>query len=410
MNILEKFPNEKKLLKWFKGRDIAKTLEVNNHIHTPYSFSAFDSIQQAISLAKDEGIQILGINDFFVRDGYEEFAKECYSNEIFPLFNIEFIALSKEDQKNNVRVNDPNNPGRTYLSGKGLSFPAKISEENRKKLEALVKESQVQVENMIAKLNDHMKSKGYDLSFSMDEMYGKYAKKLVRERHIATALRKKATEQFDSEKEQIEFFTKIFDGQAPKSDINNAVEFENEIRSKLLKAGGVAFVEEDEKAFLEVSEIRNLIIDMGGLPTYPLLLDDKNGDFTDFESDREKLCNTLKERGIFSIELIPHRNSFENLKKYVEYFYQQGFVVSFGTEHNTPALTKLKVECMNETSLDDIVSLIGYNGSAVIAAHQYLMARGKEGYLDTKGNAKSDERSKFELLGKAIIDYYFKQY
>ena len=42
---------------------------------------------------------------------------------IFPLLNIELIGISKEDQDAGIRVNDPSNPGRTYISGKGLSFP-----------------------------------------------------------------------------------------------------------------------------------------------------------------------------------------------------------------------------------------------------------------------------------------------
>ena len=44
------------------------------------------------------------------------------------LFNIEFISLNVEDQKNGIRVNDPSNPGRTYLSGKGLTSPLKLEE------------------------------------------------------------------------------------------------------------------------------------------------------------------------------------------------------------------------------------------------------------------------------------------
>ena len=136
----------------------------------------------------------------------------------------------------------------------------------------------------------------------------------------------------------------------------------------------------------------------------------KNGNFTDFENDKKTLASTLKERGVYSIELIPHRNSFENLKEYVEYFYQEGFIITFGTEHNTPALTKMKVDCRNDEELNDIICLIGYNGAAVIAAHQYLTARGEEGYINKNGDAKAELRDKYELLGKAIIDYFLEKY
>lgn len=409
MNILESFPKKNKLLKWYKNVGISRTLKVNNHIHSPYSFSAFKDIPQAVSLAVEENIKILGINDFFVCDGYAEFSAECAIQNVFPLFNIEFIGLNKSDQKNNIKVNDPNNPGRTYFSGKGLNFPQKISENNAKKLDSVKKESQKQVADMIGKLNKLIAEKGFDISLSTEEIFTRFAKNLIRERHLATALRVKASEKFISKEEQISFFTHIFDGIQPESDIENAAAFENEIRSRLLKKGGAAFVEEDEKAFLDVNEIKNIILDMGGIPTYPLLLDDKNGNFTDFEYPKEALLEELLDRGVYSIELIPNRNSFEVLKEYVEYFYEQGFIITFGTEHNTPELTKLTVDCRGNRELDAALKLIAFNGAAVVAAHQYLHVNGEKGYVNSRGEADTEERSYYEILGKALISYYFNQ-
>jgi len=149
-----------------------------------------------------------------------------------------------------------------------------------------------------------------------------------------------------------------------------------------------------------------MILDMGGIPTYPLLLDDKNGNYTDFEAPKEKLLETLRSRNIFSIELIPNRNSLEHLKNYVEYFYANGFVVSFGTEHNTPELTELTVKCRGGVELDESLKAIGYNGAAVVAAHQYLRAKGEDGYVCAHGEADSAKRDEYEQLGKAVISYY----
>jgi hypothetical protein len=414
MNILKDFPEKSALLEWYKlqrasaAAAAAAPLNVNNHIHSPYSFSAFSDIPHAVSLAVREGISVLGINDFFVRDGYEEFAGECRKQGIFPLYNIEFIALSKADQSAGIRVNDPNNPGRTYLSGKGLNFPATTSAANAEKLESVIRESQNQVGGMIGKLNAHIADCGYNMELSMEMIFGRFAKKLVRERHIATALRVLAVEAFTTEAEQIAFFTSLYGGDRPETSLHDAAAFENEIRGKLLKAGGAAFVEEDDKAFLEVTEIRDIILDMGGIPTYPLLLDDKNGNYTDFESPKEQLLESLKQRKIFSIELIPNRNSPEHLENYVEYFYNNGFIVSFGTEHNTPELTELTVKCRGGIELNENLKSIGYNGAAVVAAHQYLHAKGKNGYVDGDGLADIEYRSEYEQLGKAVIAYYLE--
>ena len=79
-----------------KNEDIPR---INGHIHTPHSFSAFTDIEQPFKMAKEEGIRILGINDFYTTDGYDEFAEFAKAYKIFPLFNIEFMALQKLLQK-----------------------------------------------------------------------------------------------------------------------------------------------------------------------------------------------------------------------------------------------------------------------------------------------------------------------
>jgi sulfopyruvate decarboxylase TPP-binding subunit len=61
-------------------------------------------------------------------------------------------------------------------------------------------------------------------------------------------------------------------------------------------------------------------------------------DYTEFESDPEKLYNSLKQLGIECIELIPCRNDSDILKNFVEFFHKKGFIITFGTEHNTPEM------------------------------------------------------------------------
>ena len=119
-NFLTEFPSFDKLNKEMSGLSIPEYREANGHIHTPYSFSAFIALETAFKMAVEEKIAVLGINDFYVTDGYDAFHEGCVRNKIFPLFNIEFIGLLKTEQKNGIRINDPNNPGRIYFSGKGL--------------------------------------------------------------------------------------------------------------------------------------------------------------------------------------------------------------------------------------------------------------------------------------------------
>ncbi len=403
-NIFTGFSETQELLRWYKNQAKTDVPNINGHIHTPHSFSAFSSIEQAFQLAKNEGVSVLGINDFYTTDGYNEFAELAVKNKIFPLFNIEFMALQNDLQAAGIRVNDPSNPGRTYFSGKGLRQPVEMSKSSFKKIEDLQVESNHQTYEMVDKLNAFFAEKGIDIQFDAAEVQNRLAKNLFRERHIAQAIRIAVFEKVESEQERKELFVQLFSGNEPKSAINNVAGLENEIRGNLLKAGGSAFVPEDPKAFLSLEEVMEIIIDAGGIPCYPVLLDFGNGNFTDYEADKVALLKTLKSKNVFSVELIPGRNEFNILKDFVQFFNKNGFVITFGTEHNTPQLDPMKISC-GGIDLDDELKQINYEGTAVIAAHQYLIANGKEGYLEN-GIAKTSEKEYFIELGKAVIAYF----
>ena len=119
-NFLFNFPWLDEMKKSMSNPFIPDYREVNGHIHTPYSFSAFDDMETIFRMATQEHIAVLGINDFFVADGYDAFYKGCVQNNIFPEFGIEFIGLLKEEQKKGIRINDPNNPGERP-PGRGLT-------------------------------------------------------------------------------------------------------------------------------------------------------------------------------------------------------------------------------------------------------------------------------------------------
>lgn len=403
MNFLASFPDEKILLE----KSAKKLFDLNGHIHTPYSFSAFESIPQIFLMANDEHIKAVGINDFIVTDGHKPFHDQAITTNVFPLFNIEFMGLLKEEQAAGIRVNDPNNPGRTYFSGKGLDFPSNPGKETADLLKSVKTESNNQTAQMIEQLDQFLKRIGIPFGITYQEVKSAYAKDLVRERHIAKALRMKVFESASSEIERKNLLTAIFSGKEVQSSMKDINGLENEIRSRLLKAGGPAFVAEDDNAFLEIDKVIDIIIKMGGIPCYPVLLDDKNGNFTEFEADFTRLRDTLKAKNIYCIELIPGRNDFHILKKFVNIFHEDDFVITFGTEHNTPELIPLKVETRGHIDLDDQLKQISYQGACVIAAHQYLRAKRKEGYIDDQGNFKRDRIGKFRLLGSAVFNHYF---
>ena len=359
-------------------------VDVNAHLHTPYSFSAFSDVKQALDMAASEGVKVVGINDFYSMDGYREWKEGCAERALFPLFGIEFISLNAEDQAAGLRVNDPNNPGRTYISGKGLAYPVILSGEEARQLADVKAESNAQVERMCAKLNEHLKAVGEEFTLDFAQIARELTNGSIRERHLAKALRlaieRAATAGVSDAQANrkasasglqsaAEHYERIF-GQPAKSDVSNVAAIENEIRSRLLKAGGAAFVPEDPKAFLPMTTVQRIIEAAGGIPTYPFLADDAKGNFTDFEGDLQKAADTLKKRGFRSVEFITTRNTTAVLEQYAGYLEDEGFIVSFGSEHNTPAMEPIKLRTRDAADLSDKLKAINYRGACAIAAHQ----------------------------------------
>lgn len=402
-NFLNNFPPENDLLRWSEKLGDKQPLKVNGHLHSPYSFSAFTGLEQMFQMATNENIKVLGINDFNTTNGYVEFYEHALKCNIFPLFNIEFIGLMRKEQAKGVRINDHNNPGRTYFSGKGLRYPAQPGEEYKKILNSIINESHHQTEEIIGKLNSFLQQIGTDIRIGIDEIREKWAKELVRERHIAKALRIKIFEKFSTEIKRRIFLQQLFRGKASQSLPGDVPALENEIRARLLKKGGIAFVKENEKAFPEIDKVIEIIVNAGGIPCYPVLLDDKYGNYTEYESDPVELLEKLKKIKVFSIEMIPSRNDFNSLKEIVSFFDKNGFVITLGTEHNTPAMDPVTVSCREGKTLDQELMSISYRGASVIAAHQYLYAQGREGYIRNDGTARTDEKEYFEQLGDAVI-------
>jgi hypothetical protein len=436
-NILSEFPEREDLELWFREQGNSEVPEVNAHIHSPYSFSSFDELRQAFEMARKENVKVLGINDFNTTMGYPEFYSLSREYKVFPLFNIEFMGLMKEEQKNGTRINDPANPGRIYFSGKGLDFPVRQKKLHSDRIQGIIERSHLQVKAMIDRLNEHLAGLETGLELDFNEIQRKYAMNLVRERHLARALRVMVFDRFVTAGDRNDFFRELYGRHEPAADINNNADIENEIRNRLLKSGGVAFVEEDSGAFLDIDEILSIIAGAGGIPCYPVLLDDPKGRFTEFEADMGSLYKELISLNITCIELIPGRNDLIILKSFVNFFREKGFVVLLGTEHNTPSLDPIKVSARGGFELDDELRLASYHGACVIAAHQYMRAKGEEGYdysgketgntspvtervninagsgkteavppdAGVLGNMKINRR-RFEELGKAVIHRY----
>ncbi len=404
--ILKDFPDSAALLFNYQSKGAKDVPQVNAHLHTPHSFSSFESIPALFEQAVKEDVRVLGINDFFLADGFREFYEHALKNRIFPMFNIEIVGLMVKEQYDRFRINDPENPGRTYLSGKGLDYPFHLDEHLACRLNQTRLEVQMHLKDIIEKAGRTIREMDPGLDLKYSEIKRVFAMDFVTERHISKAIRALIFERYRNRPERSRKIQQICGEDETITEISDHAQVENRIRSRFLKSGGKAFVAEEPTAFVSVSETLLIILNAGGIPCYSVLLDDESGSCTEYEANKQILMNELLSHNIHCIEFLPFRNHPDILKDYVRFFDGNGFLILFGTAHSTPEKKPLRVCTRDGNFLDDELCATAHNGAAVVAAHQYLRARGETGYVDAQGDPRIDRLDEFRALGKAVINEF----
>ena len=125
---------------------------VNAHIHLPPNFSAFDTVTQAIDLTEAQGVGVLGASNYYDYTVYGDFAQQAAQHGIFPLFGIEIIALIDDLVRAGVKLNDPGNPGKMYLCGKGISRFDPMTPEATALLEVIRSKDSERMARMVARM------------------------------------------------------------------------------------------------------------------------------------------------------------------------------------------------------------------------------------------------------------------
>jgi hypothetical protein len=176
-----------------------------------------------------------------------------------------------------------------------------------------------------------------------------------------------------------------------------------------MKSGKPAFVEEQ---FLSFADARQLVLELGGFPCYPVLADGASP-ICEFEADPDKLIRELQARDVHAVEWIPIRNQTSVVVDYVTKMRAAGLAVTAGTEHNTLELIAFEPFCKNGAVPASIRSIF-WEGARVAAAHQFLTLHGECGYVDRDGRPNPDYDSAdtrirgLAAIGAAVIQRYFE--
>ncbi len=384
----------------------------NCHIHLPPNFSAFETVSQAVELAAAQGVKVLGSGNYYDFSVYRQFVEQTRSKGIFPLFGTEIIALETDLQQQGIRINDPGNPGKYYICGKGISRFEQLSGRAAELLNGIRGNDALRMREMTEKMAQVFSEHGIDTGLDEKAVIERVVKRhgcdsemvTLQERHLTQAFQEVFFEKVPAD-QRIAKLTELL-GTTPKSDAADAVGIQNEIRTHLMKAGKPCFVPE---TFVNLSQAKELILELGGIPCYPVLADGSS-QRCEYETPLENLIKTLKANQYSMVEFIPLRNQPDVLAESVKAIRAAGIAVVAGTEHNTLDLLPLEPTCVGGQDIPQDVNDIFWEGVCVLAGHAFLSAHGQCGFVDSIVDYNNaEERIKaFSQIGAAVLNRYFK--
>ncbi len=385
--------------------------KLNTHMHLPPNFSAFETPQQAAELADAQDVRVIGLSNYYDWSVYGTFAAEARKRGIFPEFGLEIISLDTQLQSAGIKVNDPANPGKIYICGKGITKFSTLTSDADAILSKIRNADSSRMAAMIEQIEKFLIARGLSTGLTASKVIDIVVRRhgvaretvYLQERHVAQAFQI-ALFAFVPAEQRIEKLSAAFGAALKLKGADDDVGLQNEIRTHLMKVGKPGYVAE---TFVSFTEATTLIRELGGFVCYPLLAD-ANNPMTEFEGNIDKLLASLRERNVHSVEFIPNRNSIAVMEKYTRALRAAGIIVTAGTEHNSLDLIPIEPVAKGGAELTAYLKDTFWEGACVIAAHQFLTLNGKPGYTDQTGNCVGGPERITELaaLGAKVISAY----
>jgi hypothetical protein len=352
-------------------------LKFNTHLHVPPNFSAFTTVEDVVETSAGEGVRVIGTSNFHDFGVYDRFDEAARRHGLKALFGLEFISVLDEEMRAGITINDPANPGRAYICGKGIPAPTAPDADSRAFMDAAKVSNEARATHMIDLVGGLFRGASLELDVTYASVIEKVAARaevppewvVLQERHVALGFQEALFEALPAE-ERSAFLEKLYGGPATAA-ADDVVATQGELRARLMKAGRPAFVDETAVPF---GDAVDFIRGLGAIVIYPTVADGADP-ICGYEDPVEDLIERMGNHDIYGAELVTVRNTPACVDHYMKSWRDAGIFVTAGTEHNT-----LDGIPISEASRD-----IAWEGVCVVAAHQTLKQNGEAGYVDETG-------------------------
>jgi len=308
---------------------------VNMHCHTFFSFNAYGYSPSSLAwLARRRGFRLAGIVDFDVLDGVEEFLTACEAAGVRGSAGIETRLFVSEYATQ--EISSPGEPGVCYHMGIGFAS-GQVPDEAAVILADLRRLAARRNRDVIARVNPYLAPVAID--YEQDVLPLTPAGNPT-ERHIVLAYVRAAERMMP---DPVAFWAGRLESTAEEAAaiMAESPRFQNLIRARLMKQGGVGYVRPESGMFPTLEAFHALVVACGALPCAAWL------DGTSAaEQAIEEWLSFLINRGVVALNIIPDRNwniadpaarrlKVRNLYRVVELAQELDLPLNVGTEMNS---------------------------------------------------------------------------
>lgn len=323
----------------------ARAEDINNHIHTTYSFSPY-SPSKAVWRAYTAGLCTAGIMDHDSVGGAEEFIEAGKIVDLPITVGMEMRVDFSKTPLNGRRINNPDQDSIAYMAIHGiphtqLKRAAEFMQESRNK-------RNIRNVKMVEGINTRFSNDGLELDFEMDvrPLSMSHLGGSITERHLLFALAKKMCERFGRGQAVIDYLTDTMGIEVSEKlrgyllDIANPF-YEYDLLGALKSDLSSIYINADEEC-IDVRDAVAFADSIGAISAYAYLGDvghsvtgDKRAQAFE-DSYLDQIFEVISELGFKAVTYMPSRNTPQQLERLRALCEQYSLFQISGEDINSP--------------------------------------------------------------------------
>jgi len=386
--------------------------KVNLHVHSFYSFNALGySPTHIVWRARREGLRAVGLVDFDLLDGADEFHRAGRLLGLPTVAGLETRAYIPEFADR--EINSPGEPGIVYHMTMGVAGSAVEDPWAREFARMLRTSARRRNESVVERVNAYLAPVVLDYEADVLPLSPSGT---PTERHLCAAYARKAEAVYPDPGDRARFWADRLGAPAGEMAdlLDDSRRLQALIRRKTMKRGGVGYQEPGPDTFPMMTDVNRFALAVGAIPTATWLDGTRQG-----ERDIEELLDLHQAAGSAALNVIPDRNwnlpdpdtkktKLANLYDIVERAGQRHLPLVVGTEMNAPG--QRFVDDFEADELEPVREAF-LRGADVMLGHSAAVLAGQPGYADPRTDERfpttAEKNAHFARRGQAWRDEAF---